>query len=89
MPVYRVFLNDVMPSGQRRFVNFECGHASLEDLHGALVDKGLAFGFRLITARSERAGDLEVVRRDDFVLGRDAVFSIDVPNVRFFQWEDG
>jgi hypothetical protein len=66
--------------GQRREVwfLFASDHADIEDLHGALVEDGSVFGYRIDTVPSGQSVRRETGRYQ-FVIHRDAIVTICPP----------
>lgn len=69
--VYRVTLTSRNPTtGEPYFCNFETGHMTISSLTDALIRDGVVHGFRLWTRRPGREGPMEILKREEFALGK-------------------
>lgn len=89
MSVYKVLLAEVSQrTGQRMFVNLECSAQSIAELYQRFQEDKIVYGFQLFTRHSGEQGVLEVVDRKEIILGREAVYKVEVPSLRFATYED-
>lgn len=89
MSVFKVSLNDFSRrTGFRMWVYLETSVKTVAELYEQLQEDKVIYGQALYT-KSARESDLwEVVERRERVIGREAIYSIEVPEVRFVEYED-
>jgi hypothetical protein len=87
MPVFRVALDERMPDGRPKLINFDCAFETLDALQAALVKDELVTGTQLFTRAADEPGVLEVVNDRPFMLSRRAVYAIHFPTKRFVRFE--
>jgi len=85
MRVFRISLTDHNRHGQRLWVNFESSAQSVAELMRSLDEDRVLYGYQLYTrVDPETPRTLEVTEAKEIILGRDAIYKIEVPdNWRF------
>jgi len=90
MRVFRITLTGHNRHGQRLWVNFECSAQSVAELMQRLDEDRELYGYQLFTrVDPEAPRTLEVTDAKEVILGRDAIYKIEVPdNWRFVRYEE-
>lgn len=90
MAVFKVLTNDINTrSGHRMFVNLDTDAESLEELYKRFQDDKIVCGHQLYTQRSDdEPGVIYITSSKPVIIGREAVYMIEIPNFRFVQEVD-
>jgi hypothetical protein len=81
MNVFRITLTDHNRNGQRLWVNFECSAVDVAELMQRLDEDKVLYGMQLFTQLDPNADrTLEVTDAKEIILGRDAIYKIEVPD---------
>lgn len=87
MNIFTIKTTDLTRSGTRWLCNFETDAVSVAQLYERLQEDRVIFGHSLRAKPSEEQGVLEVTARSEIVIGREAIYSIEVPNRSFVEYE--
>lgn len=87
MSIFTIKTTELSRNGTRWMVNFETDAMSVAQLYERLLEDKVVFGQSLRAKPTEERGVLEVTERRDILLGREAVYSIEVPNRTFVEYD--